>query len=172
MAIIIDTNCFANVFNSRSSNHAEFKPVLDWIIKGKGIIVYGGSKYKEELQKASKYLTIFRLLKDVNKVLIGDSNEIDRVQSEIENKTVDKDFDDPHLPAIVIVTKCRLICSNDSRSIPFVQQRELYPQGCITPSYYTGLRNSNLLCDEYIDDTLKPLCKLNKKQRNLIENHL
>ncbi len=172
MAIIIDTNCFGNVFNRKSLNHKEFSPILNWIIKGKGIIIYGGTKYIEELKKAPKYLPIMRLLKDVNKVYIGNLENIDRIQASIEENIVDDDFDDPHLPAIVIDTKCRLICSEDKRSIPYVKNSELYPNGILVPSYYTSSRNSNLLCDNYIHKDLKPLCKLKTKQMKLVDNLL
>lgn len=172
MAIIIDTNCFANVFNRKSANHQEYKPVLDWIVNGKGMVVYGGSKYLFELKKVPKYLPIMRLLRDVNKVIVGNSENIDRIQAEIEANRVDEDFDDPHLPAIVIDTKCRLICSDDIRSIPFVRNRNLYPNGIQTPAYYTSSRNKNLLCDSYIHDDLKPLCKLKKEQSILVDRLL
>jgi len=169
MAVIIDTNCFANVFNRKSANHNEYRPVLEWIVKGKGLIIYGGTKYIEELKKSHKYLPIMRLLKDVNKVFVGNLANIDRLQAEIEANRADIDFDDPHLPAIVIDTKCRVICSEDKRSIPFVKNRDLYPNGMFAPVYYTSSRNTDLLCDNYIHDDLKPICKLNKEQANLIE---
>ena len=46
-------------------------------------------------------------------------NEI--VEQIVSSITVDGnvDFDDPHLPAIAQVTKCRLICSDDKRSIKY-----------------------------------------------------
>jgi hypothetical protein len=164
MAVIIDTNCFANVFSRNSANHNEFKPVLDWILKGKGIIIFGGTKYKAELGKAPKYMTILRYLKEKNKVFIGNDENIDRIQSEIETLNQDPDFDDPHLPAIVIDTKCKIICSEDKRSIPFVKSRKFYPNGFTPPVYYTSQVNKLLLCDENIDERLKPLCKLKKEQ--------
>jgi len=164
MAIIIVTNCLANVFNRKSVNHIEFRPILKWIIKGKGIIVYGGSKYLRELKRTPKYLPIIRYLKDINKVYIGNCKRIDKLQETIEANRVDKDFDDPHLPAIVIETKCMLICSEDKRSIPFVKNSALYPKGFNIPLYYTSSKNKNLLCDKYIDNNLKPLCKLKKTQ--------
>lgn len=162
MAIIIDTNCFANVFSPKSSKHSEFKPVLEWILIGKGIMVYGGSKYKKELKKTPKYLRIIRLLKDVGKVLEGCQITIDEEQAKVEDLNEDADFDDTHLPAITIVTKCKLICSEDSRSIKHVTDRKYYPRGFSTPSYYTSSKNKSLLTDNYVDKSLKPLCKINK----------
>ena len=44
MCIIVDTNCFAPVFDRKSEKHNQFAPVLEWIISGKGKLIYGGSK--------------------------------------------------------------------------------------------------------------------------------
>ena len=170
MAIIIDTNCFSNVFSRSSIKHKEFEPVLNWIINGKGIMIYGGTKYKEELRKAPKYLRLINLLKELGKVYIGADEEIDEYQSIIEKLRDNSDFDDPHLPAIVIVTKCRIICTEDIRSIPYVTDRKYYPKNYDLPVYYTTSKNKNLLSDKYVDKTLKPLCKLNKKQIKVFEN--
>ncbi len=172
MAIIIDTNCIANVFSPKSNKHQEFKPVLEWILVGKGIMVYGGSKYKAELKKTPKYLPILRLLRDVGKVIEGCQQTIDNIQTKVENLNDDPDFDDPHLPAIIIATKCKLICSEDTRSIKHVSDRKYYPNGFSTPSYYTSSNNKSLLTDNYVDKSLKPLCKMNKLDSERIKKIL
>lgn len=172
MAIIIDTNCFANVFSPKSAKHTEFKPVLEWILTGKGIMVYGGTKYKAELKKAPKYLPIIRLLRDVGKVLEGCNSTIDGLQVKVEEINDDQDFDDPHLPAIVLATKCKLICSEDTRSIKHVTDRKYYPNGFSTPAYYTSRTNKTLLTDKYVDKSLKPLCKMNKLDSDRIKKIL
>lgn len=169
MALILDTNCFANVFSPKSEKHKEFKPVYNWIIYGKGILVYGGSKYKTELKKAVKYLHIFNLLKKVGKTYEGNNTNIDRLMNEVSSKIRNNNFDDPHLPAIVMDTKCIIICSEDHASIPFVTNPILYPNGFEKPKYYTGLRCVNLLSEKYVNDCLKPLCKMNKEQQLLFE---
>lgn len=162
MAIIIDANCIANVFSKNNSKHSEFKPVLDWIIEGKGLMIIGGTKYQGELAKLSKFLTIIRLLKEIGKVYSGNCHNIDNYQLKVEALRDSLDFDDPHLPAIIIDTKCRIICSEDTRSIPYVTDSKYYPKGVKTPVYYTSARNKDLLCDSYVDTSLKPLCKMNK----------
>lgn len=163
MAVIIDANCIANVFSRNNERHKEFEPVFEWIVKGKGIMVIGGSKYHGELKKLYKYNTIIRYLKEVGKVHIGDREKIDKYQLEIEEVRDDEDFDDPHLPAIIIETKCRIICSEDTRSIPYVTNSKFYPKGIKIPVYYTSSRNKNILSDKYVDESLKPLCRINKK---------
>lgn len=162
MAIIIDANCVANVFSKKAVKHEDFKPVLNWILLGKGLMIYGGTRYKKELAKTAKYLHIVRLLKEVGKAIEGSSMDIDKYQTRVEELCDDIDFDDPHLPAIAVVTKCKIICSEDTRSIPHVQNGKYYPNGFSTPVYYTSKKNKDLLTDKYVDKTLKPLCKLNK----------
>lgn len=169
MAIIVDTNCFSRVFCRTNKEHANFKPVLDWIIYGNGFLVYGGSKYREELLKAKSYIKFFRLLKGYKKAISFPDDPIDEFQTMFKEMIKDKDFDDPHLPAIVLVSKCRLICTKDTRSQPFVTSPDLYPKRFHTPKYYTGLKDQDLLCDSNIDKRLlKHRLQLNKKEKDAL----
>jgi len=169
MAIIVDTNCFARVFSRTNKEHPEFAPVLDWILYGKGFLVYGGSKYIQELNECKKYLRFIRLLKDAKKVYICDCDKVDDLQAKYERMIDNPDFDDPHLPAIVRVSKCRLICSMDFRSVPFVTSRELYPKRFHLPHYYSSSRDVWLLTDANIDPSLKNYSRqLNKEVRDTI----
>lgn len=172
MCIIVDTNCLAAVFERKSENHYQFAPVLEWIITGKGKLIYGGSKYLKELTRARRYIKIFNLLKDKGKAIPINKELVDKEQERIEKEITDKDFDDPHLPAIVIVSKCKIICSSDTRSIRFVTLPQLYPKGIDVPKYYTSDRNKDLLCDKYIHDCYKPLSKCNKEDKESIEKLL
>jgi len=124
MPIILDTNCFANVFSRTSEKHKQFEPVLSWVVEGKGLFIYGGSKYKGELMKAKKYLAIFRLLKEVGKVINKLDVEIDELQKKIEAINDSDLFNDEHLLAISAITKCRIICSEDTTSIQFVTDKK------------------------------------------------
>lgn len=172
MPIIVDTNCFANVFSRNSARHNDFKPVLDWILYGKGLLVYGGTQYKNELKKANKYLAIFRFLKESGKVINGDDSKIDEIQSQIEKKNTDERFNDIHLVAISINTKCILICSEDTTSIKYVTNKKYFPKNTNKPVYYTSVSNKNLLCDNYVDDSLKPLYKIKKKIADKLYDNL
>jgi predicted nucleic acid-binding protein len=172
MPIIVDTNCLANVFCRSSHKHRQFEPVLEWIVAGKGKLVYGGTKYKKELAKAGKYLKIFRQLKDAGKAVVGNDNVIDSIEKDIENKRATYKFNDSHLLAISVNTKCRLICSEDSASIQYVTSKNYLPKGAQKPVYYTSNKNVNLLSDKYIHKDLKPLCRINQKLATIIYNQL
>ncbi len=158
MCIIIDTNCFSSVFSRTSASHSEFAPVLEWILCGHGKAVFGGSKYRQELNSAKHYLKIFRLLDTFNRLIKVDDNKVDAEQTRVEGIITHPDFDDPHLAAIVIVSRCKLICSVDTRSIPHITNRVLYNKQSV-PKYYTGLRNRSLLCDKNIPQKYFPCTK-------------
>ena len=132
-------------------------------------MIYGGSKYIEELGK-TKYAKLINLLKKQtgNKIYVLDKEKVDQRQKIVEEMITDLDFDDPHLPAIAEVGKCKLVCSEDIRSIKFVTLKELYKDKT-PPNYYTGKRNIDLLCDNYVTDTHKPLTKLTKKDQKIVE---
>ena len=171
MCIILDTNCFAHVFKRSSEKHPEFKPVLYWVINGNGKFVFGGTKYLGELKK-TKYLKIFGILNKYNKVIKADDEKVDKEEEKIKGLITHRNFDDQHLPSIVRVTSCMLICSEDKKSIPFVTLPRLYPKGISVPRYYTSITNKNLLCDRYIPKRYKPMKKINKPTKITIEKVL
>lgn len=169
MCIIIDTNCLADVFSSKSKKHKAFKPVLDWIINGIGKMVVGGTKYRSEIEKNDKVRKLVSVLNQkAKKVILLDDRNVDLWQRKIEKLITDTDFDDPHLPAMVIVGKCQLICSGDTRSIKYVCRKDIYPKGISIPKYYTKANNKDLLCTKYIDKKYKPYTKCNKLIKNNI----
>ena len=167
MAIIVDTNCFSRVFSRTNKEHKDFVPVLDWIIYGNGFLVYGGSKYKKELVESATFFKLFRMLRDYHKAVPFPDDLIDKFQKKYEAMIQDPDFDDPHLPAIVRVSKCRLICTKDNRSKRFVTSPDMYPKHFHAPKYYTGLRDQDILCDANIDKRLLAYRQqLNKKEKD------
>jgi predicted nucleic acid-binding protein len=164
MCVIIDTNVFSSVFNKSSVAHGEFAPVLDWIVNGKGKIVYGGSKYKEELRRAGKYLKIIGQFNRSRKVVNINDNPIDKHQAHVEGILKHRDFDDPHLVAICFVSKCEIVCTKDERASPFLARKEFYPNNSPRPKLYTGKRNAGLLCDRYMANVCLPCIKLTKEE--------
>ncbi len=174
MAIIIDTNCLSRVFNRKNKEFPEFEPVFNWIIDGNGFIVYGGSKYMDELKKSNKYLSLFANLNTLKKTFMCKETEsIDRLTEYYKEKFGDEDFDDPHLPAIVLVTKCHLICSKDIRSFKYIKCSKMYSKRFKIPQIYYCKNNANLLNDSNIDNRLKCFkVKLNKKDKDRINDLL
>lgn len=158
MCIVIDTNCFTNVFVSSSEKHSEFQPVYDWVTKGKGRVVYGGTKYKKELERARKFVSIFTELSRKNKLVKVSDNKVDEWEEQIKQMLEangkdhinDERYNDAHLIAIFSVSGCRLLCSEDKKSFPFLNEKQYYLKPKKPPSFYTSNRNANLLCDQYM----------------------
>lgn len=172
MCVIIDINAIPSVFNSKSSDHTEFRPVFDWIVEDIGFMIYGGSKYKLELKKLTQYLGFILELKRINKVKEVNVSVVDNFELEIRGLISDEDFDDPHIAAIVKTTGCQLICSKDTRSIKYIQSREIYNKNFKLPKFYTSSRNVDLLCVRNIPDCYKHEKRLNKTiQEKLYKIH-
>lgn len=164
MCIVIDTNTLSSVFNPNSDNHHEFRPVFDWIFKGRGSIVYGGKKYIEEI---GKYIGLFMELKKVNKAKYVSDTVVDTMALKAGIIVKHRDFDDQHLVGLLLVSRCQLICSLDQRAYPFFTHRKIF-HSQPRPKIYSSRRNRNLLCNQYIAEVCLPCVQLNRRQLRLI----
>lgn len=165
MCIIIDTNTLALVFDKTTKGHDEFKPVLDWIFKGKGKVVYGGTKYKLELKK---YLALFKELNTANSAVNIDDLKVDEAEFVASSMINNKDFDDQHLVGLLTVSKCKLICSNDKRGYPFFRHNLFFNPASNKPKIYSGRRNSGLLIDRHIAVVCHPCSTPNAIQKQIL----
>ena len=150
MCLIIDSCCFHCVFDLSSKRHAEFSPVLEWITKGDGKLVYGGQKYKRELRRQPKYLRFLASLRVAGHLVEVDDKEVDRLALTIRKKVLEPDFDDEHLVALVIVSGCRVVCTDDKRADKYLRQKALYPKQVKRPSIYRYEEHQSLCCKKYI----------------------
>lgn len=154
MCIVIDVNTFASVFNKDSKDYNEFRYVYRWIVcpDQKGKLVYGGSKYKDELKKMHKYQPLIVELDKKRKVCEIDKDKVDHWQYKIDNLPHHKNFNDSHIIAIIVSSCCKLICSKDLESFKFLSNKIFYPKNFILPKFYTGSRNRILLNNRNIAD--------------------
>ncbi len=147
MSIVVDTCALAPVFNPECCGHPEFKPVYDWILEGRGQVVFGGSKFKTELVKAGRYLRLFAQLKTAGRAVEIRADLVDARETELIAMTLGTDCDDQHIIAILCVSGCRLVCSLDGRSYDFIKCKRYYPKNRGLPKIYSSSKNIGLLCD-------------------------
>lgn len=172
MCLVIDMNVIPSVFNQESEHHTDYKPVFDWIIGGKGKMVCGGTKYWDEFKTMGKYLRFFNQLKKAGKVVKVNDGEVDIKMKELMQQCSDPDFDDPHIAALLIVSGCKVLCSEDERSYPYIKDKSWYPKGSTVPKIYkrTALKNAEtILSDDNMADICLPCLKLNKSQSALLK---
>lgn len=151
MCIVIDANVFGAVFSEDDQRHEEFAPVKEWIMSGRGAMVYGGTKYKKEILEAPRRQRFVRLLRDSGKAIAIADCTVDQRHAEVERLTQSTDCDDQHIVALLGVSRCPLLCSGDKRSFAHIKNRDLYPKGAPKIKIYSSSRNSRLLGRSFPD---------------------
>lgn len=167
MAILVDTNTLSAVFLKKNKEHTDFFPVLEWVIKGKSKFVFGGTKYIGELQNAETYLRLLLNLRDLKKAYIVEKSLVDKKQKEIEELCDDKDFNDAHMIAILVISHTKVFCTNDKSSFKYVTNGKFYDHSRYRPKIYTNIDHKPkvyLLCDSNLTDIDRPYVILNKDQ--------
>lgn len=162
MCIIIDTNTLASVFKTRSADHREFAPVLNWVINGRGMLIYGGSTYLREIEG---YLDIFSELSKMRKAINIDIEKVNDKEDWAAAQIQHPDYDDPHIVALLMVSGCKLVCTKDHRSVPYLTHRLFFPRASKRPRIYSRRRNANLLVDENLTSLCRPGIKLSSTQK-------
>lgn len=152
MSVLIDINTIPSVFDVTCSDHSEFKDVFEWINdrNNKATMVYGGEKYSRELSRLGKYIKYIKLLKDIRKVTVINSDKIDAYVKKLEEINSCNAFNDKHIVSIVAISNCRIVCSKDASSYPFLTDSKYYPKRIKKPKIYSGLKTKNLLCNDNI----------------------
>jgi len=168
MCIIIDTNSLANVFKTSSQNHEEFEPVLKWIIEGKGKVVFGGSKYISEIGLG--YAKLFNELRNTKKAVKIDNEKVDQLEVKLKSLIKHADFDDQHIVALLVVSGCKLICSEDRRAYPYFRNSLFFKYAKNRPKIYRGRTNYSLLTDNNISKICKPCEPLSNQQKQKVNS--
>jgi hypothetical protein len=158
MCIVIDTNRIPSIFNPKVSDHREFKPVLKWMRSRKKGMVYGGTKYREELFRLRGYSSVLEEMGRAGLVHEIDDKMVDEVEKQLIGKTSHAKFNDHAIIAIVIVSRCKLLCSSDKKSFPFIKEKSLYPAGYEPPRIYSGFGNRKMLYQRDILEKCGPCC--------------
>jgi len=148
MCLVIDACCLANVFNQKDKKHPLFAPVLDWIRNGRGRMIYGGTKYNAELGRLPRVLGIIGELSKQRKTIQIASQTVDPIASELKMRFPEAEFDDEHIAALVIASRCHVVCTNDPGAISYLRRPELFAdyQGVDRPSIYRGHKSHRKLC--------------------------
>ena len=153
MCLVIDADCLGRVFDSKNSQHAQFAAVWNWINDGRGRMIYGGTKYKHQLRAASKFLFIIGELEKKGRTVRLSDHDVDEVAATLKARIPDPAFDDEHLVAMVIVSRCRVVCTKDKTAISFLRRNDVFAEYCgvSRPSIYCGHRTHvNLCCDVHV----------------------
>lgn len=153
MCLVIDTNCFTLVFDRSIKEHEKFAPVLTWITKGKGRMIYGGTKYNTELTTARWMLGIVTELSRKRRTIQIPNATIDPIATALKVKFPETAFDDEHIVALVIASRCCVVCTKDNPAISYLKRLDVFSgyAGVERPKIYKGHKSHiNLCCDQNI----------------------
>lgn len=150
MPIIVDSNTISRVFNVKNKEHAPYRPVLDWILRGEGIVVVGGDEYMKELSKTAFLMRYLRVLKEARKVVFVTNEKVQLELDRISTIGIPDDFNDPHICALVNASKVGLVCTYDVSSCKYVGN-SMYYKNMHPPKFFTGReKNRELLSMKYV----------------------
>ncbi len=153
MCLVIDTCCIAKVFDHGNKQHPNYAPVLEWVSNGNGRMIYGGTKYAIELRELPRYVPVISELERSGRVVVLSRAHVDAIADALKAEITDPDFNDEHLIAIVIVSRCRVVCTDDKVAIFYLKRRQFYScHGLKRPKIYQSSRNKRLCCDENVLD--------------------
>jgi hypothetical protein len=153
MCLVIDANCFALVFNKSIDEHKKFIPVLNWITEGKGRMIYGGTKYNTELRTARWMLGIVSELSKKRRMIQVPDATVDPIATALKVKFPEAEFDDEHIVALVIASRCCVVCTKDNPAISYLKRLDVFSDyaGVERPKIYKGHKShKDLCCDENI----------------------
>lgn len=155
MCIVVDPPLFISIFKSGDADHANFSGLRDWVTKGPGKFVLGGSLYKKELSKIESVLNLIKNYERSGKTVSIDDSRVDKEVKVVKRLNKSNDFDDPHLAALVRASLCRIIATRDKRSHRHLTDSALYKKSCSKPKIYGGNRNNSILCKRNVASCCK-----------------
>ena len=150
MCVVADPPTFIPMFKPSDAEHAEFAPVAQWVMKGAGKFVIGGSTYRTQLRAVSSIVGVLLELEKLGKVLRYSDVDVDPERCTPNGLSGSEYFDDAHLVALVRLTKCKVVCVRDKRSHKFLRASHLYQSPKDRPKLYTREKNKSLLCPKNI----------------------
>ncbi len=151
MCVVVDTCAMHRFFDEKD---VDFSAINNWVYKGKGKIVIGGTKYRDELAKLSKITALIAELRRVNKVVIIDRKKVDDRVKALKILEPKADFDDPHIVAIVDESGCKIVCTLDGRSEKYLKRANLYNTSK-RPKIYKKASHANMIRDANIAGVCK-----------------
>jgi len=150
MCLVIDTCTIPKVFDQSNKEHERFAPVLKWVTQGDGRLIYGGQKYNAELRRLPRYIKIIVQLARGGRVVELPNTRVDQFAAKAKAKVADRAFNDEHLVALVAISKCHVICTDDEAAHPYLKRPDLYPSKVKPPKIYRHASHRTLCCGHHI----------------------
>ena len=114
MCVIVDANMASAVFSRPPAD--EVKPVVTWLLKGKGVLIHGG-KLTSELSRLSQARKTLVELRRSGKAIDVEAENPSLFATEVAWCKARCRSNDPHVIAIARLSGARTLVTNDSRAM-------------------------------------------------------
>jgi hypothetical protein len=110
MCVILDTNRFSTAL--KNPTDPQYLPLLNWILGGQGLLIFGGTKYDEEIDNVAVARTFF-----AQRLRAGQAFRVPKAEVDAEEAAVrllPHESDDEHIVALARLSGARTVCTEDS----------------------------------------------------------
>jgi hypothetical protein len=149
MCLVIDANCFGLVFAKAKNG---FTPIRTWIEQGDGCMIYGGTKYNRELRDGGALPFVAELSRG-RKAANVPTDTVDQIAAQLKAKFPESKFNDEHIVALVVASRCCVVCSNDQTAIAYLKRVDVFADyaGVKRPKIFKGHRDHiKMCCDDHV----------------------
>ena len=169
MCVVVDTDTFTYFSNHHSSRHEEFQPVIEWVRNGNSKFVYGGTTYGDQLLRHKGFSDFLQEMWRDGKTSVVNRQEVDQIESVIRQQITGPRYNDHHIVAIVLISRCKLVCSIDSGLRNLIDacysssgrstiKRQLRIRNFRRPSIYSGRGSTATIRRRTFSDNCGPCC--------------
>lgn len=146
MCLVIDACMLARVFDATNKEHTPFSPILKWLLSD-GKMIFGGTKYNNELQECHKFVKVVNELVKGGRAIQLSGSKVDSVASQLKARFTNPNFNDEHLVALVVVSRCGVVCTDDDGAITYLGRVDIFASYKLKrPKIYRGHRTHKELC--------------------------
>lgn len=151
MCLVIDANMFCLVFGKDK----RFQPIREWI-NGRGRMIYGGTKYNKELEKGGM-LRLIKELETGRKTVHIPNETVDTIAAALKAKFPESAFNDEHIVALVIASRCRVVCTDDKTAMAYLRCPDVFADYAVgRPTIFRGHKTHLKMCCE---KNIVPACR-------------
>lgn len=169
MCVVVDADTFAYFTNPISSRHKEFQPVVKWVRSSNSKFVYGGKTYGDQLDKYKGFRDFLTRMWQEGKTHKLNHKEVDDIENALARTITGPDYNDHHIVAIVLISRCKLVCSMDSGLRNLINacysssgrstiKRQLRIRNSRKPGIYSGRGSASTLHRRTFSDNCGPCC--------------
>ena len=113
MCLILDTNKYGDFLNPDNAN---MEPVRKWLSRGGKIAYSPTKKFEDELNSLNSTIRArFDIHKEAGEIKLFDKKCVEDRQRKLPGKLPRLKSDDPHIIALAIVAKVKLLVSGDKK---------------------------------------------------------